>query len=322
MKKVAIVQTKSVKTIAKPKKICFNNHRKEVVMMKCFSIDFGQMLKVTRLDSSKFSPPQEHVTRQTNEYILYIVTEGRLHLWVDGEELILEAGDLYLFDKGVFQKPAESTQCTFYYLHFQTDGFSALSLSEEEYYNSILQRKADFLTADIYRAETYDYIKVLIKQKMHVEDKLWLNQIVGICKANVVSYGNNTPEWRINVSNAAAGILMRMEEYAFEASGKSYVTKHGCVYNNVARIVDYVEKHYRENFGSADIERELLINFDYANRIFKKHVGYSIIRYRNHLRLHTAKTMLDGKLGEVTMDTVAEAVGFGNRYYFSRCFKK
>lgn len=65
-----------------------------------------------------------------------------------------------------------------------------------------------------------------------------------------------------------------------------------------------------------------MINFDYANRIFKKHVGYSIIRYRNHLRLHTAKTMLDGKLGEVTMDTVAEAVGFGNRYYFSRCFKK
>ena len=54
-------------------------------MMKCFSIDFGQMLKVTRLDSSKFSPPREHVTRQTNEYILYIVTEGRLHLWVDGD---------------------------------------------------------------------------------------------------------------------------------------------------------------------------------------------------------------------------------------------
>ena len=86
--------------------MCFNNHRKEVVMMKCFSIDFGQMLKVTRLDSSNFSPLQEHVTRQTNEYILYIVTDGCLHLLVDGEELILNCGKTFIcvVDNSVAQK--------------------------------------------------------------------------------------------------------------------------------------------------------------------------------------------------------------------------
>ena len=110
---------------------------------------------------------------------------------------------------------------------------------------------------------------------------------------------------------------MRLESISFESFDKGYIGKNGRVYDTVERIIDYIEMHFRENFDSSDIERNLLINFDYANRIFKKHTGYSIIKYRNQLRINTAKAMIADR----PLEEIATEVGFGNRYYFSRCFK-
>lgn len=97
-----------------------------------------------------------------------------------------------------------------------------------------------------------------------------------------------------------------------------YIVKSGIVYDNVKRIVEYIEEQYKENFDSKCIERDLLINFDYANRIFRKHFGYSIIKYRNRLRINTARVLH----GEKSMREIATEVGFSDVYYFSRCFKK
>jgi AraC-like DNA-binding protein len=290
--------------------------------MKCFSIDLGQLLKVTRLDCSNFTEQNKHITRYTTEYVLYIVTKGKLCIFVDGEELTLSEGDIYLFNKGCYQAPSTPTTCEFYFVHFETNGVVFADMDEEAYYDHVLKRRADFLKADIFSTESYDYVGALVKQSMHVEDKIVLDRLVALCKDHAVTYGNNVPLWRISVSCAVAELLIRLEEITFHGFGNSYTTKNGSVYENVKRIADYVEKHYTQNFGSEEIEQKLLINFDYANRIFKKHIGYSIIRYRNHLRIHRAKSLLEGSVGELTMDTIAEQVGFGNRYYFSRYFKK
>ncbi|MBQ9736113.1 MAG: helix-turn-helix domain-containing protein [Clostridia bacterium] len=290
--------------------------------MKCYSVELGRLLKVTMLGRSVFTLQNRHITRRTSEYILYIITKGKLSVFVDGEELTLFEGDVYFFDKGCYQAPSTPTECEFYFVHFDVDGVSAQEMDDEEYYDTILARKANFLKADIFSAKSYDYVGALVKQSFHIGEKSLLDRLIGICKNNTISYGNNVPTWRISVSGAVAELLMRLEDLTFAALGRGYTTKNGCVYDNVRRIVDFVEKHYTENFGSEDIERELLINFDYANRIFKRHIGYSIIRYRNHLRINTAKTLLDGMQGGMTMNLIAEQIGFGNRYYFSRYFKQ
>lgn len=60
------------------------------------------------------------------------------------------------------------------------------------------------------------------------------------------------------------------------------------------------------------------MNYDYANRLFKKHIGTSIMQYRNQLRINTAKNLL----GKQSVEQVARLVGFENVYYFSRAFKR
>lgn len=289
-----------------------------VIELKCYEFDLSRLLKVTMLGKSELIPPSQHVRRYINEYIVYVIESGRLCLLEDGERLELNPGDVCIFKKGEYQEPMENCECTFYYLHFRTDGFSEEELTDEEYCERIKRRKANFIRSDAFGEESYRYIKVLLKRKFNISESTRLEQLIGVFKNNAISYEQNLPERRMSISFGAASILMRLEDIALGLSDKAYLGKNGRVYDTAERIAEYIRVHYKENFKSTDIERELLINFDYANRIFKKYFGYSVIKYRNFLRINTAKTMIL----DATLDEVAQRVGFGDRYYFSRCFKK
>jgi AraC-like DNA-binding protein len=285
--------------------------------MKCFNIDLSKLLWVTLLDKQVFLPPHRHVTRCTAEYVLYVVESGRLLISSGGERFELVAGDVVLFDKGEEQFPIEATECSFSYLHFDTHAVTACEMSEDEYCETIRQRKMSFIRSNVYGSSSYSSIGALIARRMHVADREGLDLLLGILKNNAISYGSNTPEWRLSVSHAAARFLMILENLSYEALCGGYSGKVGRVHSTVERIVGYVTEHFRESFSGADLERELFINFDYANRIFKKNTGYSIMKYRNRLRINTAKALVVDK----TLSEVASEVGFSSIYYFSRCFK-
>lgn len=286
--------------------------------MKYFEIDLSRLLKVTRLNKSIFVPPAMHITRYTEEYILYVMVSGYMCLEHNGEVVELRPGDIHLFNKGEFQKPLKATEFEFYYLHFDTDAIREFESTDYEMCAEVRRRRADFVKTDIYGSKSYDYMKIILRQKIHIDDKAVLEHITNTLKNNFISYGDNTPEWRLGISSAAAGLLIKLEDISLELFDGKNSKKSNRLYNTAMKIADYIEEHYKENFGSHDIEQDLLISFDHANRVFKKHFGYSIIKYRNQMRINTAKTMLDTK----SMDMIAQEIGFRDRYYFSRCFKK
>ncbi len=285
--------------------------------MKYYEVDLSQILKVTLLGRTHQTQQTHHVTRRTDEYIVYAVANGKLCLLENGQPLELNSGDIYIFDKGEFQKPLLSTDCEYYYVHFKTDGFKEVELNDAEFCEAVKNRKADFVKSDIYGPKSYDHIKALVAQRLHIQDKFCFEYILSFFKNNRLSYSSNDPLRRLNISLAVAELLMKLEELCFERL-RGASRKKSAVLGTVVKITEYIGEHYTENFGSHDIERDLFINFDYANRIFKKHIGYSIIQYRNRLRISTAKTLVC----TMTLDEVAFRVGFGDRYYFSKCFKR
>ena len=287
------------------------------MLMKCYEVDLSQMLKVTLLGRTRQTVANRHVTRRTEEYILYAVASGMLCLEQNGQPLTLHPGDVYLFNKGEYQKPLKATDCEYYYLHFRTDGFKEVELDADGYCNAVKQRKTEFVKADIYGAESYDHIKALVSQRFHIDDKVCFEYILSFFKNNMLSYGGNDPLMRLNISLAAAELLMKLEEFAC-AHFSGTQSKRSRVLDTVGKIAEYIGEHYTENFDSKDIGRDLFINYDYTNRIFKKHIGYSIIQYRNRLRINTAKTLVCS----MALDEVADKVGFSDRYYFSKCFKR
>ncbi len=285
--------------------------------MKYIEVGLNQILKVTRLGFTHQTTSSRHVTRYTSEYIVYAVENGRLKLSHNGEAIELLPGDIYIFNKGEYQKPLENTACDFHFLHFDSENVAWHELSDTKICDLIRAKKAAYLKSDVFSADGYNHIKTFVNQRLHIEDRKTFEYILNFFKNNTLSHNGNDPVRRLNISFAVAELLLKLEELGFEAVCGAN-RKSSRAFGTAERIADYIAEHYKENFSGDDLQKALFINFDYANRIFKKHFGYSIIQYRNRLRINTAKTLVDS----MPLDEVAYSVGFSDRYYFSKCFKK
>lgn len=60
---------------------------------------------------------------------------------------------------------------------------------------------------------------------------------------------------------------------------------------------------------------------DHFRKRFRKETGKTPLQYLTELRLTHAKNLLSSK-NDLRIETVAEACGFSDAFYFSRCFKK
>lgn len=87
-----------------------------------------------------------------------------------------------------------------------------------------------------------------------------------------------------------------------------------------AKIQEYLADHYSESITSDDAAEALFYSQSYFCRLFKKQFGTSFLEYLSMYRISRAKTMLETTHQRVA--EVAEAVGFMDNAYFSRCFKR
>lgn len=85
-------------------------------------------------------------------------------------------------------------------------------------------------------------------------------------------------------------------------------------------IIHYLHEHLSEPIKLADVSKQFSYSLSSIKRIFKEDTGYNIIEYLNNLRIEKAKTMLSGQT--ISLDVVAQEVGYTNRYYFSNAFMK
>lgn len=267
--------------------------------MKCFEFDLNSLFRITLLNKQKFTVEDTHITRTTPEYIIYFVLSGKLHLENAGEDIVLLPGDVYFFKKGDFQRPVENAECEYWYIHFENEPLNEIEVDEKEYASLVNEKK--------------DVFKVLLRQKMHIFSEEVLNSIIAIFKNNKIQYISGT-ESRICASNATALALLRLESVGI----KSNAVTNGMA--TVKKISEYIDKNFFKNITSADIEKEFLINYDYANRLFKKIKGKSIMEYKNTVRISTAKEKIT--VSAKSLSEIAFEVGFEDNCYFSRAFKK
>lgn len=86
------------------------------------------------------------------------------------------------------------------------------------------------------------------------------------------------------------------------------------------RIMDWVERHYREPFDLKKAARELHLSPPYVSRFFRQATGSSITEYLTALRLRKACGLLRQESWSV--ERIAEEVGYGSTSYFCQLFKK
>jgi YesN/AraC family two-component response regulator len=87
----------------------------------------------------------------------------------------------------------------------------------------------------------------------------------------------------------------------------------------VKKIIDYLHGNYMKKITSADIESHLNLCYDYANFIYKRITGFTIMNYLNNIRMNRAKDLLGTT--SLAVSEIAELVGFTDPQYFSKKFK-
>ena len=267
--------------------------------MKCFEFDLNNIINITMLNKYYFKDASLHMSRICPEYIMYFMVSGYMRIENAGGDLTLKAGDCYLFKKGDFQRPLESSECEYFFVHFSTPPKEEFEISEEDFRELVLNKKNPFT--------------VYLKQRNKIESGELLSYISSTFKSNKIS-SINTAEDVLKSFSAFADILYKLE-------GIGIREKEGVKgYAVVKRISDFINEHYKEDFTSDYIKEKFKLNYDYANRIFSKIKGVSIMAYRNKVRISVAKDEMtaSGK----SISEIAREVGFEDNCYFSRCFKK
>ena len=82
----------------------------------------------------------------------------------------------------------------------------------------------------------------------------------------------------------------------------------------------YMQQHYRESLRLEDVSSAVGFNATYFSTLFKKETGQSFVDYLTELRISKAKELLCGDV--LSVQDVAEMVGYSDLKYFSRLFKK
>lgn len=85
-------------------------------------------------------------------------------------------------------------------------------------------------------------------------------------------------------------------------------------------IDHYIRNHLSDNITSLTMAKHLHLNPSYFSRFFKKKSGVNFTDYVHRMKMeHAARMMLNS---DDTVEIIAEKLGYSDRTYFSKVFKK
>ncbi|MFD7921722.1 substrate-binding domain-containing protein [Streptomyces sp. NPDC059740] len=88
----------------------------------------------------------------------------------------------------------------------------------------------------------------------------------------------------------------------------------------VRHALVYLERHYRQQVSRGQIARAVGVSEHHLGRLFHRRLGVTLWEYLTRLRVQRAKERL--RESDDSVQAVARAVGFQDRAYFSRVFRK
>lgn len=85
-------------------------------------------------------------------------------------------------------------------------------------------------------------------------------------------------------------------------------------------ILKFIEDHYMEELTNEAIAKQFHFHPAYVNKLVSKSTGLSLHQYLMNIRMNQAAEMLQSTF--MSIQEIADAVGYSSIHYFSRVFKK
>lgn len=260
-----------------------------------------------------YKTPWMHFKRNTDEYLLYFIKSGELHMQENGTPYILKRGDVLLLEPGLDHEGLEKHACDYYYVHFSHADIESRSVGDMK----ALARR--FLLEEELSGADDDFSICYLSKHFTLTSKSALLQAFhGLDELRELycrkQYNRNLTALRFSqllIEFSRENLLAELQK-ASSKNSKSFLKVHA--------LLDYIHHHYVDKITSQDIERVFEGNFDYLNRIFKASTGYPIVQYVNKVRIDHAKELIQAT--NLSMGEIGYLTGLGDPYYFSKAFKK
>ncbi|SMF90838.1 two-component system, response regulator YesN [Paenibacillus uliginis N3/975] len=85
-------------------------------------------------------------------------------------------------------------------------------------------------------------------------------------------------------------------------------------------IQQFIDQHLADNITSIDMARYLFLNPSYFSRYFKRMTGLTFTDYVHQYKMKVATNMM--KMSNQNLESLAVGLGYSDRTYFSKVFKK
>lgn len=221
------------------------------------------------------------------DYQLLYINEGKLHLYVDGEERIISKGYMLLFRPGepqIYNLYAADKPET-YWVHFTGSDVDVLL----DYYGMPKDENVFFT------GTSPDY-QWLFKQMI---------QELQLCRVNYEDLLN------MNLRH----IFLMINRFLKEGTELD-----SDALNEVERATHYFNENYNLNISVKEYAKKRHMSDCWFNRTFKQVTKVTPMQYIIQLRMINAINLLENT--SYTVKQVASAIGYDDSYYFSRLFKK
>jgi YesN/AraC family two-component response regulator len=88
----------------------------------------------------------------------------------------------------------------------------------------------------------------------------------------------------------------------------------------IAAVRDYIDRHYQSDIKVEDLAERFFFSKEYLTRLFRNQYGCPIYEYVLQVRMNNAKEYLLNP--SLTIQQIAERMGYSNANYFGKAFKR
>jgi len=260
-----------------------------------------------------YKTPWRHFRRNVNEYILYFMKSGEMHIHENGVQYILKKGDSFMLEPNLEHEGTAKHACDYYYIHFSFPAIAPVDIDDLHTLarQVLLEEGGNPASDEPSVCYLPKYVRLASSSRLHHFYHV-LNEMVQLYHGR--SYNRTLTAMRVSEL-----FIEISREYLMTAlqSNHSKNTKSLIKLN---ALLDYIHLNYARKITGADIEQSFDCNFDYMNRVFSQVTGHTITKYINQVRINHAKELLDAT--HLSIGEVGYQVGLEDPYYFSKVFKK
>ena len=246
----------------------------------------------------KFVAPEDswiHLTRILQDYELFVVVDGVLHIGTDSKEYTVSPGEYLLMPPNKFEHGTKPSLCSFYWMHFgynkDQNDHALLPMDTEPSYTP-----GQLLIPEQGRLTSPDRIIILMKQLQDSDRRyreVTLNRY--LCSAILSE--------------------VALQGQVYPAYGNKIIKEQ--LYQD---ICDYISWHLEENLKVSQVANYFGYNEKYLTTFFKQRAGISLKQYILQVKMERAKADLSETSEPVSQ--IAFRLGFTDAHNFSNAFHK